>query len=300
MLFVFSSSNPERLKSVRQRFSQVLLELQSSCQRLVSPQDQHAPLAHQQPHQSTTTISTLSSLPRLIDALIKDACLSAPSTSFRRSSSWPKTWARLRFRLRRQWSQPAFLEPFSLWLLPPLIAALPGLRLLTHAAPFRRPPRALILLEAIQAALALLQPAQHFLPQWILPKLLTLPPWLTRRRRNALRRRTPADPPPRPDHPLRLFPPADPPPPPVEVETKWLLGVLVEASIGTSAILGYIIVMVHIPYASHYSIPFFLAVYAIKATCSICFEDAAGADDLPPADWLHYQTFCPVCHRDVL
>ncbi|WAQ88811.1 hypothetical protein PtA15_10A231 [Puccinia triticina] len=279
------------------------------------------------------------------DALIKDACLSAPSTSFRRSSSWPKTWARLRFRLRRQWSQPAFLEPFSLWLLalavlvvvaretlggpgswagglawhdlpfrarcgfptddpppaqPPLIAALPGLRLLTHAAPFRRPPRALILLEAIQAALALLQPAQHFLPQWILPKLLTLPPWLTRRRRNALRRRTPADPPPRPDHPLRLFPPADPPPPPVEVETKWLLGVLVEASIGTSAILGYIIVMVHIPYASHYSIPFFLAVYAIKATCSICFEDAAGADDLPPADWLHYQTFCPVCHRDVL
>ena len=136
---------PKRLKSVRQRFSQVLLELQSSCQRLVSPQDQHAPLAHQQPHrwpsqikseqqqqqqqqqqqrqqqqlppESTTTISTLSSLPRLIvcaplanpflhlliilhillviqmvsllieDALIKDACLSAPSTSFRRPSA---------------------------------------------------------------------------------------------------------------------------------------------------------------------------------------------------------------------
>jgi len=51
----------------------------------------------------------------------------------------------------------------------------------------------------------------------------------------------------------------------VEVETKWLLGVFVEGCIGLSSIIGHLIVMVHLPYASHYSIPFFLSIYSIKS-----------------------------------
>ncbi|EHS63090.1 uncharacterized protein PGTG_21420 [Puccinia graminis f. sp. tritici CRL 75-36-700-3] len=158
---------PKRLKSVRQRFSQVLLEFQISINRLISSQEdyqqqlkelekqQQQQLQHHHHHQPSNTQKpkqaiTLSSLPRLIictplanpflhlliilhillsiqaisllieDALIKDACFSGPTnySFFRRSaSSWPKLWSRIQFRLRNQWSQPAFLEPFSLWLL---------------------------------------------------------------------------------------------------------------------------------------------------------------------------------------
>ncbi|PLW40822.1 hypothetical protein PCASD_07347 [Puccinia coronata f. sp. avenae] len=307
------------------------------------------------------------------DALIKDACFSGATTnSFRRSSSWPKLWSRFRFRLRKQWSQPAFLEPFTLWVvcvalvalvtretigapgswaagqatwhdLPfrarcgwatgaggdahssssssssssskeyvSIISAAPILRLLgwlLHRPPFLKPARTLILLECLLAFVSLLQPAQHFLPSRILPKLLRVPDFLLRLRHKKLQEKLHYGHQARhhlhlPNHyhhlnlnlshphlPFRYQPNSTNIPPHdhsmlaaavassyqdhhqhprlhapvVEVETKWLLGVFVEACIGISSIIGYLIVMVHLPYASHYSIPFFLCMYSIKS-----------------------------------
>ncbi|POW16535.1 hypothetical protein PSTT_01314 [Puccinia striiformis] len=197
------------------------------------------------------------------DALIKDACFSARIHSrFRKSKSWSKSWSRFKFRFFHQYSQPGFLHPFLVWLLcvfaillissesfqssqssnastwldlpfrskcnptldfhqeytDPNInnnSPLTILNLLEFIFKknssrfltlFNKPTKSIILIECFISCLCLLQPIQHIY-----------------RRKSS------------PNY------------------------------IGISSIIGYLILITHIPYKSHYSIPFFLSIYWIKS-----------------------------------
>ncbi|KNZ53311.1 hypothetical protein VP01_3282g3 [Puccinia sorghi] len=325
---------PKRLKSVRQRVSQVLLEFKSSLNRLISSQQQQQKQKEEeqeeeeeeeqqqeeeeeeeekQPHHyhyhddhPKHTSSKLALLLQLIlcaplanpflhliiifhilltiqalsllieDALIKDACFSGPSNSFRRSSSWSKLWSRFRFRLRKQWRNLKGQQDPSHGQLS-IISAAPLLRILgflLHRPPFLKPARTLILMECLLSFISLLQPAQHILPSRILPKLVRVPDWILINLRHkkplvsdqySSTTNLPHQPQSRhqslphnrtglfqQDHSLLTPDGSDSyshhqqqhrKHPVVEVETKWLLAVFVEGCIGLSSIIGHLIVM---------------------------------------------------------
>ncbi|KAG0139524.1 hypothetical protein CROQUDRAFT_101411 [Cronartium quercuum f. sp. fusiforme G11] len=269
------------------------------------------------------------------------------------------------------------------------IIGIPALKLLSFLldrAPFLKPARTLVLIECVLGLVCLCQPAQHFLPQKIFPKTLRVPnrflslPSSTRSSEVS----TVIRPPPGPSrnttvsqrlsgitsgHPRSSLSDKDEAQVvEVEVETKWVLSVLVEACVCVGAIASYVVVMVHLPYTSSYWFPLLLSITYIKSCvarlknlyhsalhtlrclesvlsrfgpepntrkrdwrCSICFEDEDCSDesDSPPSPtsnnenfkesgercvvlncghrfharclvkWLHYQTFCPICHRSV-
>lgn len=140
------------------------------------------------------------------------------------------------------------------------LRALKLLSFLLDRAPFLKPARSLILIECAVGLVCLCQPAQHFLPQRLIPKSLRVPrrflqhnapprAWPDSRlaepaRHSAAGRHNwsqvhqddhPADP---PTHQPGLV---------VEVETKWVLSVLVEACVCVAAIASYVVVMVSVP-----------------------------------------------------
>ncbi|KAH9817503.1 hypothetical protein DFH28DRAFT_154027 [Melampsora americana] len=280
------------------------------------------------------------------------------------------------------------------------LQALKILSFFLDRAPFLKPARSLILIECGVALVCLCQPAQHFLPQKVLPKSIKVPHRILSRITN------------RPARSLIEFNPSSEndrffndrhrssaietlrnrsnsnhtnfihrqSPVIVEVETKWVLSVLVEACVCIAAISSYAVVMVHLPYTSYYWFPLILTFTYVKVCverlknlyrsalhtirclesvlsrfspeinkrgrdwrCSICFEDEEGSDESDDSSrspvleeinrsptksthagngnqrgekcvnlkcghlyhakclvkWLHYQTFCPICHRSV-
>lgn len=282
------------------------------------------------------------------------------------------------------------------------LQALKILSFFLDRAPFLKPARSLILIECGVALVCLCQPAQHFLPQKVLPKAIKIPNRILSRITN------------RPTRSLIEFNPSSEndrffndrhrssaietlrnrsnsnhanashrqSPVVVEVETKWVLSVLVEACVCIAAISSYAVVMVHLPYTSYYWFPLILTFTYVKVCverlknlyrsalhtirclesvlsrfspeinkrgrdwrCSICFEDEERSDDSDDSSrspileesnrsspklnhagnpngnqrgekcvslrcghlyhakclvkWLHYQTFCPICHRSV-
>ncbi|CAH7674752.1 expressed protein [Phakopsora pachyrhizi] len=146
----------------------------------------------------------------------------------------------------------------------------PALRFLSFfidRAPFLKPARSLVLMECFVALVSLLQPAQHVLPSRILPRMVPIPKRFlsprsgSRSGKEILRgwfRRS--------YDPLlgtlsgqmrrKEFDLVDQRKVPVEVETRWLIGVFVEACVCVAAIASYLIVMVRISaYSAH---PLFL------------------------------------------
>ncbi|KAH9459135.1 hypothetical protein Pst134EA_019290 [Puccinia striiformis f. sp. tritici] len=233
--------------------------------------------------------------PFLIWLLCVFAILVISSESFHSShSSNASTWLDLPFRSKcnptldfhQEYTDPNINKnsPLTILNLLEFIFKKNSSRFLTL---FNKPTKSIILIECFISCLCLLQPIQHILPSKIVPKLVRIPDWFldirlkkignnpTRTRR---RRRNEDDDDDDidhhhhasffddyPGHLHRSLKNQHSAPPIVQVETKWLLALVVELSIGISSIIGYLILITHIPYKSHYSIPFFLSIYWIKS-----------------------------------
>ncbi|KAI9613947.1 hypothetical protein H4Q26_009801 [Puccinia striiformis f. sp. tritici PST-130] len=109
---------PKRLKSVRLRLSQVLLDFKISFHRLILSQDYHQ-------HQHAKRLEQQHRKEQQQQQQFKhhhhhnQASFAMPGfhSRFRKSKSWSKSWSRFKFRFFHQYSQPGFLHPFLVWLL---------------------------------------------------------------------------------------------------------------------------------------------------------------------------------------